>query len=136
MSQEERTGWRDAGLSARHRSWGWDCPAVDIDVLLVEYDLGKPIALIEYKNEHATPQQKTHPSFNALIELGNRASIPVFACRYKDDFSNFRVIPLNDFSKEYVPKRITLTELEYVNLLYKLRGRKMPEELSKKLGCT
>ncbi len=136
MSQEERTGWRDAGLSARHRSWGWDCPAVDIDFLLVEYDLGKPIALIEYKNEHATPQQKTHPSFNALIELGNRASIPVFACRYKDDFSNFRVIPLNDFSKEYVPKRITLTELEYVNLLYKLRGRKMPEELSKKLGCT
>jgi len=136
VSQEERTGWRDAGLSARHRSWGWDCPAVDIDFLLVEYDLGKPIALIEYKNEHATPQQKTHPSFNALIELGNRASIPVFACRYKDDFSNFRVIPLNDFSKEYVPKRITLTELEYVNLLYKLRGRKMPEELSKKLGCT
>ena len=31
----ERTGWRDEKLSQRHRMWGWDCPAVDIDFLLL-----------------------------------------------------------------------------------------------------
>lgn len=35
---EERNGWRDERISKRHRQWGRDCPAVDIDFLMLEYD--------------------------------------------------------------------------------------------------
>ena len=94
--RQERTGWRDEGLSQRHRHWGWDCPAVDIDFLMLEYDNGKASALVEYKNEHAKPQYVSHPTYQAMINLGDRAGIPVIACRYSDDFSKWRVVPLNN----------------------------------------
>lgn len=120
----ERTGWRDSALSQRHRQWGWDCPAVDIDFLMLEYDCSKASALVEYKNEFAAPQHKSHPSYQALIDLGNRAEIPVFACRYSTDFTNWRVTPLNRKAQEFCPTQRDLTEQEWVALLYKTRGRR------------
>ena len=80
--KQERTGWRDLRLSQRHRRWGWDCPAVDLDFLFLEYDRGKAVALVEYKHEQAAPQYASHPTYQAMIDLGNRASVPVFAARY------------------------------------------------------
>lgn len=120
--RNERTGWRDEALSERHRRWGWDCPAIDIDALFLEYDKGKASAIVEYKNEHAKPQYASHPSYQALIDLGTRANIPVFACRYASDFSEWKVTPLNSVAKTIVPERITVSEQEWVRLLYKLRG--------------
>ena len=119
----ERTGWRDEKLSQRHRQWGWDCPAVDIDFLMIEYDLGKATALVEYKNEFAAPQYRSHPSYQALIDLGNRAQLPVFACRYSADFTDWRVTPLNHKAQEFCPNQRDMTEKEWVALLYKTRGR-------------
>lgn len=34
MTAQERTGWRDEEISARHRIWGVNCPAVDLDFLM------------------------------------------------------------------------------------------------------
>ena len=75
---QERSGWRDEGISLRHRKWGWDCPAVDIDFLLIEYDHGKAIALVEYKNEHA-PRQRgaTSASHRAIADLASKAGLPL-----------------------------------------------------------
>lgn len=131
MSQvrEERTGWRDEGISHRHRRWGWDCPAVDLDFLLLEYDRGKASAIVEYKNEHAQPQYASHPTYQAMIDLGNKANIPVIACRYSDDYSEWKVVPLNDKAKEFIPKRITLSENEWVKLLYIIRGYDVPQSV-------
>ena len=42
---------------------------VDIDWLVVEYDQAVPVALVEYKNEHARPVDPTHPSYRALALL-------------------------------------------------------------------
>ena len=53
--KKERSGWRDEGISRRHRLWGVSCSATDIDFLLVEYIYNTPKAIIEYKNEHAPP---------------------------------------------------------------------------------
>lgn len=50
MSAYERSGWRDMELSGRHRIWGFNCPAVDLDFLMVEYNLGIAIAVVEYKH--------------------------------------------------------------------------------------
>lgn len=125
----ERTGWRDEALSRRHRRWGWDCPAVDLDFLFLEYDHGKASAIVEYKNEHAAPQYASHPTYQAMIDLGNRAGVPVIACRYSDDFSTWKVVPLNKEAKKYLPERQTLTEQGWVKLLYNIRGYDVPQEV-------
>lgn len=125
----ERTGWRDEALSRRHRQWGWDCPAIDLDFLFLEYDKGKASAIVEYKNESAKPQYASHPTYQALIDLGNRAHLPVFVCRYNTDFSQWKVMPLNGLAKIYVPTRMAMTEQEWVQLLYKIRGYDCPTML-------
>lgn len=125
----ERTGWRDLTLSARHRRWGWDCPAVDLDFLFLEYDNGKAVALVEYKHEQAQPQYRTHPTYQAMIDLGNRAGVPVFGVRYATDFSWWRACPLNEAAKRWLPDPARLTEHEWVALLYRIRGRTAPADL-------
>lgn len=131
--RQERTGWRDEALSERHRIWGYDLPAVDLDFILDEYDSGDPYGLVEYKNEHAAPQDYSHPSYLALIRLGTRARLPVFCARYKDDFSEWIVTPLNEYAEVFLPKEITMNEREWVTLLYQLRGRNTPPEILCKL---
>ena len=136
--KEERTGWRDLGLSERHREWGWDCPALDIDFLMLEYDNGSPVALIEYKHEYAPKQKIKHPSIKALIRLGTayrnegQSGIPVFGVRYSDSYSWFKVTPLNVVAGVHLKVATEFTEQEYVEFLYKIRGRKMPKDLFKK----
>lgn len=127
--REERTGFRDLSLSARHRKWGWDCPCVDLDFLLIEYDRGLPVAIIEYKNEHAAPQYASHPTFQALINLGTKADLPVFFVRYSDDFSEWVVSPLNAVAHKHCDQKTLMSEREWVTFLYKLRGYCPPEEL-------
>lgn len=127
--RKERTGWRDLGLSQRHRRWGWDCPAIDLDFLFLEYDRGKAVALVEYKHERAAPQYATHPTYQAMIDLGTRAGVPVFATRYADDFSWWNVVPLNESAKRHLDERTTMTEREWVTFLYKIRGYELPQEL-------
>lgn len=116
-------------MSHRHRKWGWDCPAVDLDCLFLEYDKGQPVAIVEYKHERAAPQYGSHPTYQALINLGTRAGVPVFVVRYKEDFSEWRVIPLNPLAKSKLPERITMSERQWVTFLYELRGYSPPEEL-------
>ncbi len=127
--RNERTGWRDEGISKWHRKLGWNCPAVDIDFLLLEYDKGKACALIEYKNEHAALQCPSHPTYRAMIDLGNRANLPVMAVRYTSDYKTFKVIPLNGVAKELLPERKVMEEKEYVTFLYGIRGRKVPDDV-------
>jgi len=127
--KKERTGWRDLGLSQRHRKWGWDCPAVDLDFLFLEYDKGKAVALIEYKHEKAQPQFKTHPTYQALIDLGNRAGVPVLGARYAADYSWWRITPLNNIAKTMLPEQIIFTEKEWVTFLYKIRGYELPDNV-------
>ena len=125
----ERTSWRDQGISQRHRRWGWDCPAVDLDFLLLEYDRGRAAALVEYKHERAAPQYATHPTYRAMIDLGNRAGIPVFGVRYADDWSWWRVTPLNDLAKNWLPKQTQMNEEGWISLLYRIRGTEVPPDL-------
>jgi hypothetical protein len=127
--REERTEWRDLSLSKRHRRWGWDCPAVDLDFLFLEYDKGKPVAIVEYKHEWAAPQYASHPTYQAMINLGTQAGIPVFACRYKSDFTEWAVTPLNQLAKDHMAERCNMTEREWVTFLYRLRGYNPPPDL-------
>lgn len=133
--REERTGWRDLGLSHRHRLWGWDCPAVDIDFLMVEYDRGIARALVEYKNECAPEPDWEHPSMRAIGDVASRAGIPFLVVCYATDFAWFDVWPCNTEAKRWAPEgNVTLSEPEYVNMLYRIRGRLMPSSVREQLG--
>lgn len=131
----ERSGWRDLRLNDRHRMWGWDCPAVDTDAIFIEYDIGKAIAIVEYKHERAQPQSPKHPTVKALIDLGDRAGVPVIACRYANDFSWWNIVPLNNIAKAFIPKRLEkISEVEWVTLLYTIRNREIPKEVTDALS--
>lgn len=132
MVAPERTGWRDQEISARHRLWGFACPAVDIDFLLLEYDSGNPTALIEYKNERARQQSLCHPTYQALKKLADDAKIPLIVCRYKTDFSVFTAEPLNDLATLVLPKKTHMLEPDWIVFLHKMRGREMSSGLIRK----
>ncbi|MGE4131890.1 MAG: hypothetical protein AB7F86_09640 [Bdellovibrionales bacterium] len=127
--KQERTTWRDYELSQRHRKWGYGVPAYDIDFLLCEVDKGEPTALIEYKSEWSSPQFPSHPSYLTLSSLGDRSKLPVFVVRYAQDFSWFKIVPLNRFAKLILPERCTVNERLYVTWLWNLRGLQPPESI-------
>ena len=126
----ERSGWRDERISRRHRErYGFDCPGVDIDFLLVEYDTGRPCAIVDYKHEQVDSLNVNHPNMRALACLGDMAGLPAFACGYADDFSWYWPVPLNDEARRACPHAGRMTEKEWVSTLYRIRGRSLPDHL-------
>jgi len=105
---------------------------VDIDFVVTEYDNAKPAAVIEYKNESAPMQNSNHPSYRALAELCDER-YPFFGVRYASDLTRWQVIPLNNAAKSWIPKQRTMSEQNYVGLLYEIRGRKLPSDILKRL---
>ena len=102
---------------------------MDLDFLFLEYDRGKAVALVEYKHERARPQYRTHPTYQAMIDLGDRAGVPVFGTRYADDWSWWQITPLNDLAKKWVSQQTRMTERKWVTLLYSIRGYEVPADL-------
>lgn len=125
--KDEITFQRDMKLLRRHRKWGWNVPAVDIDFL--EYDERKAVALVEYKKAQspgASAVDFKQANIQAFIDLGNRASIPVFCVFYTPDLKWYRVLPLNNIAVRRDPPVGIITEQRYVDFLYRLRGRDVP----------
>jgi len=139
MTAYERTGWRDEAISGRHRQWGFNCPAVDLDFLVVEYNLGLPVALIEYKHKQAIMPSAQHPTYRALRDLADNYSggpLPFMLVFYDPEVWSFRVYPLNDVSRsfysqvpDYTDGCIHLTERRYVKSLYHMRKLKVDERV-------
>jgi len=129
---DERTFQRDMKLLLRHRQWGFNVPAEDID--FIEYDNRKAIALVEYKRAYdlASCHPNLDANLEALIDLGNKASLPVFCTFYKS-LRWYRVFPLNKFAKDKGPPDGILSEHKYVDFLYWLRGRQMPDHIRERL---
>lgn len=130
----ERTGWRDENISRRHREWGWNCPAVDLDFVMVEYHLGKPIGLIEYKHYHARMPNFQHPTYRALGELANSAGLAFILAFYWPEIWAFQVRPLNKMAAKHFDPNQVLTERQFVMTLYQMRELKMESALEKVLN--
>jgi hypothetical protein len=150
MSAHERSGYRDHDLSTRHRTWGRDCPAVDIDSLttdegvftytlaLAEYDHGEVRLLADYKHRfledwHTVPVD--HDSAQrALARLAERAGVPFAVVVYQAADAgpwHFRVRTVDDRSEELLPDYVDgpMPEADFVSWLYEVRGRTAPAEL-------
>lgn len=138
MSREERTGWRDEDMSNRHRTWGHNCPMVDVDFLALEYDLAEPVALVEYKATDMLPF--AHASYKALRKLAQgykNKGIPFFVVRYwhwGDEKWAFEVYPQNKAAYAYMHQHQPdyagemMTEKQWVTILYHLRQLQRGDE--------
>ena len=139
MSANERHGKRDEILSAKHRRWGYNVPATDIDFILCEYDRAITQALIEYR--HLNGHVARDPSIKAIINLADRAACPFFVVRYYyatddgtlwkegatvDTPAFFRISAFNSHAEQlWFTQDVDtfITEREYVAWLHKIRGR-------------
>ena len=125
---EQCLEWRDLGLSRRHSKWGFDYPAVDLGSLFLEHNNGQVKAIIAYKNEHEEKQYASYPMYQAIINLGDKATIPVIACRYNDDYSKYKATPLNVYARNYLHETKELNEADFVRLLYEIKGQDLSKE--------
>lgn len=126
--RQERSGWRCEEISQRHRQWGYNCPAVDLDFVVAEYNHGKPVALVEYKDKRAMPPNLDHATYHALTALADGyvgGPIPFFVATYCSDDWWFLVKPVNAAATKYyahvADKRIS--EQRFVRSLYLLRTK-------------
>lgn len=114
--------------------WGYNCPAHDLDFVMNEYDGGKCVAIVEYKNENAPQEDYREWNYRGLLDLGERAGVPVFNVRYASDFSEWKVTPLNDQAKRWFSESRVLSEPEYIRILYRIRRRLVPKEVFAAIG--
>lgn len=132
----ERTGWRDEWISAWHRKIDPDCLMVDIDFLAVEYQNDYPVALVEYKEQHASEITPKPRGMRALGYLANgtRMDIPAFVVRYSKNSSVWSITPLNNCARKLFPEKQSITVVEYATMLSRLQGRKIPPEVLEELS--
>lgn len=129
----ERTGWRDQELSERHGHWGFNCPAVDLDFVMMEYNYGKPSALVEYKHVKAKEPDTNHATYRALIDLADgykKGPLPCFIAFYNPDGWQFKIIPLNDIAKTKCADVANewISEQRFVKGLHRLRKKTLTIE--------
>jgi len=135
-TRPERTQWRDQKLSERHRKWGFNCPAIDIDFLMIEFHVGKPIAIVDYKRYTGSIKNLNQKSISAISTLANNSNIPFFVVFYWNDVWAFQITAINNIAKNIlqqhkINKNKILTEQQYVSFLYKLRKIKLTKEEEK-----
>lgn len=114
-------------ISLRHRHWGFDCPMVDIDFLVIEYNHGRCAGIVEYKHTFAKVQLSGHPSYRALRVMADSLNVPFIGCRYSSDCLCYKATTLSrEATKLWRGPRL-FTEPEWVEFLYQMRGLRLPD---------
>jgi hypothetical protein len=120
-------------ISVRHREWGRNVPAVDLDMVAVEYDMATPVAVIDYKYGLGTVVNMGHASMRALGRFHSPAGppLPAFVARYAVDPWQFALEPLNTAGAQLlhahgIEPRTVLEEDTFITFIYSLRGRQAP----------
>jgi hypothetical protein len=139
VSANERSGWRDQELSKRHREfWGKNCPACDLDFLMVEYNHAVPIALVEYKHYRARPVNLGEATYRALVALAAKAELPFLLAFYWPETWCFYIYPVNERARAVydTPDRCRLSEHRYVKSLHFMRDEAIEQHILARLECT
>ena len=121
----ERTDWCDREISKRHRLWGDDLYAVDVDFCMVEYYSRRGVLLVDYKHFVKKESLYIHTaSHDTLAWLADGRDLPFCIVLYNFDARprTFEVIPVNDEAKKYFGRRQILNEEQWVHHLHYLRG--------------
>ncbi len=137
--KKEHTSRRDMKLLKRHRDWGMHLNQEDIDFL--EYDAPTQlIALVEYKTtlhlkEARLPKsgEENYANLIAMSTLANRAQLPLFLVFYNPDLKYWRIFSVNESANRKGPPEGVIIEYKYVDFLYWLRKRQLPEDIRQRL---
>ena len=134
--KQEKYGWRDESISRRHRLYGKKCTMTDIDFVCVEYSLCEVVALIEYKHINAKkPPNLEDSNCMALTNLATRAKIPFFYVYYDENSGwIYTVYPINIYANKWLSLKTTLSEQQYVRLLYKIREIAVEDQIISRLN--
>ena len=116
---------KDDGLSQRLKLWRLD---TNTDYLTLVQEQGKALAIIAYKR-NAVLELEYQAKIDALLDLADKAGLPVILCRHNEDFSWFEALPLNKEARKIRPCKTEYTESGWVYELYRIRGQKVPEEV-------
>lgn len=124
----------DRMLSERHLNfWGDDCPAVDLDFLMCEYNHGISVAIVDYKHHKAKFENTNSKTFQTLSELygPDRRQLPFYIARYWTENWSFKLLAVNAAARAAIERlssgkfdvhqEIPLSEKQYVSFLYRLR---------------
>lgn len=137
MTTAERTNWRDNTLSARHRTYGYDCPATDLDFPMLEYSRAEPVALIEYKAGLTYVVDLEKATYRAMARLANGSGIPFVVALYHPQRFAFKLLAGNYHARHAITKfavgigeNTMLSEREYVAWLYGLRRLELPADVA------
>jgi hypothetical protein len=139
MTAHERTGWRDQEISNRHRQWGFNCPGADLDFVMVEYNFGAPVAVVEYKHHKSNLiPNPSNPTIRAIGSLysADGQQLPLFIAKYWPESWAFRVCPYNEMARLMLmtDEWMDYTEREWVSLLYALRSQHLTNNVLSQLN--
>lgn len=133
MARRLDTGWRDGLLTVRHAYWGHEYPAAGTPFPMIEYDRGKPVAVISYQRRHGPlptgeDTVRTHTAFSRLTDTDG-LPLPFFTAVYDVRNWAYRVFGHNDAARSTLdsPKWVSMTETQFAKHLYGLRRRVMPD---------
>lgn len=108
---------------------------------MVEYNLGLPAALVEYKHYYAQEPNVGHPTYRALRNLADNymdgrgeQGLPFLIAFYWPEVWAFRVRPINALAQQWFERNEVLTERDYVSRLYEIRKFVIDENVYRNLN--
>jgi len=127
-------GFRDEGISNRHRKYGVSICACDEDFLLIEHNWGIPYAIVDYKMSPSYGKVDLNtPNMRAQATICTNSGIGFYLCYYWPDYGYGVVLEAGNYiAREVLScERKAFTELGYVKFLHRLRGTVLEDSVKK-----
>lgn len=127
------SGWRDTRLPLVHSTIDLPVPVAGMSLVMVEYDRAEALAVINYVRRDASlangpDAAAAYTAFGRLRSpLGVR--LPFLTARYDPRNWAMQLFPHNETARELLgcDNWLPVTEQHFARLLYRLRGRTMPD---------
>lgn len=127
------SGWRDGRLNLLHAALDVPAPLHGMSLPMVEYDRGEALAVINYSRRDV-PLTKGPDVGRAFAAVGrlrrdDGCSMPFLTAQYDPRNWAMRLFPHNRTAADLLgtDNWLPVTEQHFVRLLYRLRGRQLPD---------
>ncbi len=126
--RKERTNWRDPYLDELHNNYNYDIPCENVEFLMVEYDLARPVAIVDYRyNGNNNPASEP---VRIMCDSRDEPIPYIIVNYYIDDSINviasIDVHCVNDVAMIKIGDRNNISENDFVELLYSIREERVP----------
>ncbi len=133
MARRADSGWRDSRLPLVHDTWGVPLPAAGLGLPFLEYDRGEAVAVVNYiRRDRPLPNGAggVGATYRALSELRGPMGtlLPFISVKYDPRNWAMNLFGHNDPARDLIGASgwVPMTEEHFVRLLYRLRGRQLP----------